>query len=458
MMLAPTSAKERPNKEKRSLAAILRRHGALSVADAIDIVLDICDELANAHANGLVHGDLGPHRVRLRWPRGPKEPLEIFALDEDDSAAFAFRASPVAPLTAPEQRAGRSVDHRADVWAVGAILHWMLAGRPPASGVTDASLVGVPAVVAGAIESCLAPDPAKRPQSVDEFAQTIGSYASSPPERFEALARRRAAREGAMRARAVRGDVSDVLGRLDDAAFARELVSSDGLTHTSVARSLADRILDPTGTSVVAPRPSLMEPKLPPPPRLPQLVEAPLTASEAELPVEKTVPLPSPIAAGSAPRRPDSLAPVSHPSSTFPTPTIDLRAHRRAAMAMGSAAALAFGLVVLVRMVGGGKPETNAAAQPPAAEPTPVVATALAPVVTSAPSTLAPSSDGVPVVSLESLPAFRPVRPHVAVPTPSVRASESARPVASAAPAPSASDEPKAEPKAEEPSTSDDAP
>src|SRR4051812_36835447 len=76
-----TSAGEVRGREKRSLASILRDQGPLTVTEAVDIVLDVCDELSNAHTNGVVHGDLGVHRVRTVWPRVPMAGVDIFALD-----------------------------------------------------------------------------------------------------------------------------------------------------------------------------------------------------------------------------------------------------------------------------------------------------------------------------------------------------------------------------------------
>jgi eukaryotic-like serine/threonine-protein kinase len=231
MMLATSSARQRSlmghASEKRSLASILREHGPLSVMDAVDIALDVCDVLTNAHVHGVVHGDLGLHRVRCSWPRVPGQRVDLFALDENDSAAFSFRASAAAILIAPEQRDGRAVDIRADVWAVGALLYWMIAGVQPSSmPIEDTALARAPRALLIAIEACLADDPSLRPQSVDELAEVIGSFASSPPDRFEALARRRAAIENAKGVRTDLADVDRVLGRLDDAALARELVAA----------------------------------------------------------------------------------------------------------------------------------------------------------------------------------------------------------------------------------------
>jgi hypothetical protein len=193
------------------------------MTDAVDVALDVCDELANAHANGIVHGDLGLHRVRMRWPRQSGERVDIFALGENDSGAFAFRASAVGTLVSPEQRDGYTVDARADVWAVGAMLHWMIAGVPPTTEPIERTLSRAPRTLVITIASCLADDPSGRPQSVDALAELLGSFASSPPERFEQLALRRKVLENANRVRTDLRDIDHVLGRLDDAALAREL-------------------------------------------------------------------------------------------------------------------------------------------------------------------------------------------------------------------------------------------
>ncbi len=232
MMVATSSAGRQRSgagehaSEKRSLASILRDHGPIPVTDAVDIALDVCDELANAHANGIVHGDLGMHRVRTHWPRVPGQRVDIFALGENDSAAFAFRASAVAGLVAPEQRENRPVDRRVDVWAVGAMLHWMIAGAAPSSDPNERTLAKAPCTLVIAIEACLAIEPNERPRSVNELAEVIASFASSPPDRFEQLAQRRSRLADAKRVRSDLGDVESVLGRLDDAALQRELVAA----------------------------------------------------------------------------------------------------------------------------------------------------------------------------------------------------------------------------------------
>ncbi|MFO0743144.1 MAG: hypothetical protein U0270_45145 [Labilithrix sp.] len=206
-------------REKRSLAAIVRDAGRLCIQDSVDIVLDVCDELANAHANGIVHGDLGLHRVRTMWPRKGGDFVDIWALDADDTGAIDFRAAFQAPALAPEQRSGRVGDVRSDIWAVGAILHALIGGAPPmGKRPVREMLPGAPRALVSIVEQCLADDPEARPRSVDDVAGALASFASNSPERFQQLARRRIA---SLKAKHVPAKVT-ALSRLDDAALQRE--------------------------------------------------------------------------------------------------------------------------------------------------------------------------------------------------------------------------------------------
>ncbi|MBX3230775.1 MAG: hypothetical protein KIT84_01050 [Labilithrix sp.] len=205
-------------RDKRSLAAIVRDAGKLCVADSVDILLDVCDELANAHANGIVHGDLGLHRVRTIWPRRAGDLVDIWALDADDTGAIDFRAAFQAPALAPEQRAGKIGDQRADIWALGAILHALVGGVPPCKRPVREVLAGAPRALITCVEACLSENPDERPRSVDDVAGALASFASNSAERFQALARRRIA---SLKAKHVNDKVGS-LGRLDDLAVQRE--------------------------------------------------------------------------------------------------------------------------------------------------------------------------------------------------------------------------------------------
>lgn len=218
--------------EKRTLASVLQEHRAIPTAQAVDVALDVCDALAAAHANGVVHGDLGPQCIRLAWPpdagaeRGQRAGgIDIFAR-ADGSGATPHKQ--LAAIVAPEQReVGRVIDVRTDVFAVGSLLHRMLGGvvlngRP-------STLVRVPRTLVQIIDACMAEDVNERPESVDVLTEKLASYASSPADRFQRLAARRAAAEKLAAALAREGvrEAHDALDRLDNAALTRAKVTPE---------------------------------------------------------------------------------------------------------------------------------------------------------------------------------------------------------------------------------------
>ena len=253
----PPLGRLRMPRTKRSLATVLRERGALSLPHAVEVALDICDALSTAHANGVVHGQLGLGCVRLAFTpeSGPRD-VEIFTLEADAEDSLAV---PVAPFLEPERPGGaRRVDERSDVWALGALLYTMLTGVAPpardgASAVdpsTGASselpLDGAPRSLAALIESCLASDPASRPGGADEIAERIASFATWPPDQFARIGARREKRAAAERVRRQLeqrglGNLPSVLDKLDDAALARAqrptTASLSSLLHQDVRRS-----------------------------------------------------------------------------------------------------------------------------------------------------------------------------------------------------------------------------
>jgi serine/threonine-protein kinase len=124
-----------PFVEGETLRARLTREGPLPVAESLRLAREIADALDHAHARGVVHRDIKPENVLLQHGH---------ALVADFGIALALEQAGVDRVTrtgvaigtpqymAPEQAAGeRALDARVDVYALGAVLHEMLAGESP---------------------------------------------------------------------------------------------------------------------------------------------------------------------------------------------------------------------------------------------------------------------------------------------------------------------------------------
>jgi serine/threonine protein kinase/tetratricopeptide (TPR) repeat protein len=189
--------------------------GALPVAEAVPVALGVLAALSALHARDLVHRDLKPSNVFLT-PHGVKlldfglarkgAPSESLSRSMNDTSILTTPGMIVGTpgYMAPEQVRGEEVDARADLFALGAILFEMLAGRPPFSGSTmvevlyatlheqPPALSGSAAVVAidRVIRKALSKRAADRPESAEAMASSLGAIGVD-------------AREGETRARAL---------------------------------------------------------------------------------------------------------------------------------------------------------------------------------------------------------------------------------------------------------------
>ena len=130
--------------EGESLASRLE-DGALPLKEAVSITVSALSALEALHTHGLIHRDLKPSNIFLT-PHGVKlldfglaRPL---LLDEDESRLTLPGTIIGSPrYLSPEQLMGEAADHRADLFAVGAVLYEMLTGRPAFDGQTIAKVV-----------------------------------------------------------------------------------------------------------------------------------------------------------------------------------------------------------------------------------------------------------------------------------------------------------------------------
>ena len=129
--------------EGTDLDAHLASEGPLEIATAVDLVLQACEAIAEAHEAGIVHRDLKPANLFLSrfsdgspWIKvldfGISKVVRSNSLHDIGSMDASVLGSP--RYMAPEQvRASRDMDHRVDIWALGTILYELLAGRTPSS-------------------------------------------------------------------------------------------------------------------------------------------------------------------------------------------------------------------------------------------------------------------------------------------------------------------------------------
>ncbi len=137
--------------------------GGLALPQVFDIGIALADALAAAHEKGIVHRDLKPANVMI----GPDQRVKVldFGLAKlaagetaapgtlDSTSVATAAAAPgrgltqagtvmgTAPYMSPEQLAGKPVDHRTDIFALGVVLYEMAVGHRPFAGESSAELV-----------------------------------------------------------------------------------------------------------------------------------------------------------------------------------------------------------------------------------------------------------------------------------------------------------------------------
>src|SRR5207253_742091 len=114
----------------------LAREGELPVPEVVRILRDVADALAYAHTRGVVHRDIKPDNVLISGHHAMVTDFGVAKAISEATGRTSLTSMGVALGTpaymAPEQAtADPHVDHRADLYALGALGYEMLTGRPP---------------------------------------------------------------------------------------------------------------------------------------------------------------------------------------------------------------------------------------------------------------------------------------------------------------------------------------
>jgi eukaryotic-like serine/threonine-protein kinase len=194
--------------EGLDLQKLVTTYGPLPPGRAIYLVRQVADSLGEAHHNGLIHRDIKPSNlmiVRAGQQYDFVKVLDFGLVGVFQSTADASRFSDITAegvitgtpaFVAPEMVLGEAVDGRADIYALGGVLYYLVTGkllfpdlppvqmalahvhehpRPPSEVAPD----NVPADLAELILLCLEKDPRNRPQTARELALRLGSLRSS---------------------------------------------------------------------------------------------------------------------------------------------------------------------------------------------------------------------------------------------------------------------------------------
>lgn len=183
------------------LGRLLEDQGSLPPALAVEIGLQVCEALAEAHSIGIVHRDIKPANLFVTWR--PDGSVLVKVLDfgisksihaQDVSLTQTSSTLGTPAYMSPEQmRSARMVDGRTDIWSLGAVLFEAVHGVPPFDAETFSEMcvkVAVDEPVAPVMQTppgmhdtllrCLRKDPNARYASVVEFARDLAAFALDP--------------------------------------------------------------------------------------------------------------------------------------------------------------------------------------------------------------------------------------------------------------------------------------
>ncbi len=189
--------------EGQSLAARLKRDGALPIAMVTRLLRDIADGLGAAHRHGIVHRDVKPDNVLLADEHAMVVDFGVaLAVGSATAASAKLTATGISvgspAYMAPEQIAGDHADARADVYATGVVAYEMLAGALPFQGTAQqvmaahvtkmpepigAARKDTPAELARIVMRCLAKDPEARYPTAAELLADLEQNVLAAPAR-----------------------------------------------------------------------------------------------------------------------------------------------------------------------------------------------------------------------------------------------------------------------------------
>jgi serine/threonine protein kinase len=186
--------------EGKALSTVIRQEGKIDLERAINIFIQACSALDEAHRLGIIHRDLKPSNIMLVEEQGQQDFVKLVdfgiakILSQEGSAQKLTTTGEVfgSPMyMSPEQCAAKPLDKRSDIYSMGCLMYESVCGQPPFEGenvITTLfmqlnepapplkNVAGDPSVVAGLnriIQKALAKDPSQRYQSIGQVRDDL---------------------------------------------------------------------------------------------------------------------------------------------------------------------------------------------------------------------------------------------------------------------------------------------
>ncbi len=183
-----------------SLRVLVDRSERLPVSRATDIVGQACRGVGVAHKAGIIHRDLNPQNLFVCRREDGTDLVKVLdfgiakleAVQSAETRTGTIMGTPA--YLSPEQARGeKTVDHRTDVYGLGAVLYELLSGKKPHPGDShnailhhictqpalplDGGDLGLPEALTASVKRALSSDPRARPDSVEAFARELAPFA-----------------------------------------------------------------------------------------------------------------------------------------------------------------------------------------------------------------------------------------------------------------------------------------
>jgi serine/threonine protein kinase len=181
-----------------SLYDKLQAEGVLALEVAVTIGLQVAKGVGALHEHGLIHRDLKPANILL--DEEGQAFVADFGLAKDPQASLLTKPGQAVgslDYMAPEQIRGEPVTPRADVYSLGCVMFECLAGRPPFADRGGMQVLwahlqedppdpcaereDLPEGLTWAVNSALAKEPARRPETATAYARMVQVAAGVPP-------------------------------------------------------------------------------------------------------------------------------------------------------------------------------------------------------------------------------------------------------------------------------------